>query len=61
MFEKAFPSDQTEDKVRKLKHDAINRLNDKMREMIKGFSAELTTLIEKNIYTLKSNENQISE
>jgi len=36
-----------------MKPDAINRLNDKMREMIKGFSAELTALIDKNLMLLK--------
>ncbi len=45
MVEGSFPQDQTVEKINKLKPDSINRLNDKMREMIKGFSTELSNII----------------
>jgi hypothetical protein len=38
-----------------MKSDAVNRVNDKIRDMIKGFSNELTTLIDKNLILLQKN------
>ena len=53
MVESSFPEDQTVEKINKLKPDSINRLNDKIRDMIKGFSSELSNIIEKNLLLLK--------
>ena len=57
MVQKSFPEDQDEEKLKKIKAEALNKLNDKMRDMIKGFSAELTELIDKNLLLLRKPEN----